>query len=219
MNFKLGIGQFYFFRDLHCSFEDQVDVSEADRKTAISAEDQFYEIFDGADLVQTCNQKQSLLSYIETEWKHYVDNNPNLQKPIFESLFDNLSKTYCTYDGVSTLNDLAVQSGFEKIGDETITVDGGLSKIIQLFLNALPAHAIKFKHRVTKIDWQSDNALTPIRIFCDVDGKSQEYEADHIIVTLPLGILKKHHKAIFHPSLNQEKIAAIDRYKNIVITY
>ena len=37
------------------------------------------------------------------------------------------------------------------------------------------------------------------------------YRAEHVIVTLPLGVLKHDHGQLFYPGLGKEKVGAIER--------
>lgn len=52
-----------------------------------------------------------------------------------------------------------------------------------------------------------DNHRGKVKIVCDNDT---EYYADHVICTVPLGVLKEHHKTLFQPELPQYKLESID---------
>ena len=39
-----------------------------------------------------------------------------------------------------------------------------------------------------------------------------EFRADSVIVTIPLGYLKKHHKTLFKPALPQKKVRIMSKY-------
>ncbi|KAJ6636278.1 Peroxisomal N(1)-acetyl-spermine/spermidine oxidase [Pseudolycoriella hygida] len=68
---------------------------------------------------------------------------------------------------------------------------------------ALPVdEKIQLNKEVTNIDWNSNEVI----VKC-ADGS--EYRADHVIVTVSLGYLKKHHPTLFTPKLPQKKITAI----------
>ncbi|KAJ6646207.1 Peroxisomal N(1)-acetyl-spermine/spermidine oxidase, partial [Pseudolycoriella hygida] len=62
---------------------------------------------------------------------------------------------------------------------------------------------IQFNKEVTNIDWSASEVV----VTCS-DGS--EYRADHVIVTVSLGFLKKHHKTLFTPQLPAKKINAIE---------
>ncbi len=63
-----------------------------------------------------------------------------------------------------------------------------------------------FNKTVTNIDWRhtKDPAVT---ITCS-DGTI--LDADHVIVTVSLGVLKERHLQMFNPSLPSKKVAAIE---------
>lgn len=62
---------------------------------------------------------------------------------------------------------------------------------------------IRFNKEVTNIDWTTNG----VDVLC-TDGS--KYRADHVIVTVSLGCLKKTHLTLFTPSLPAKKINAID---------
>ena len=205
---------FFSNQNFKCVFEDEANATEADAKTAAGAADILYEIFSAADLVDLSMPMQNVLSYMETGWKKYVEKKKVLQKPVFGSLFEILCRSFCTYDGCNSLDELGLASGYEKIGEETQTIHGSLSQLIRILFNVLPKRFFRFNHKVTKINWLKQDVVgSSIRIFCSTDenDKLQEFLADYVVVTLPLGVLKKQHSEMFYPPLNQEKSEAIDR--------
>ncbi|XP_037035290.1 spermine oxidase-like [Bradysia coprophila] len=62
---------------------------------------------------------------------------------------------------------------------------------------------IQFNKEVTNINW----TLNEVVVGC-ADGS--EYRADHVIVTVSLGFLKKHHRTLFTPQLPEKKINATE---------
>lgn len=64
---------------------------------------------------------------------------------------------------------------------------------------------IKFNKTVNRIDYQ--NANDEINVECD-DGS--KFPVDHVICTVSLGVLKKHHLSMFEPLLPLPKCIAID---------
>lgn len=69
---------------------------------------------------------------------------------------------------------------------------------------ALPVEEkIQFNKEVTHIDWTANEVVVS-----SADGS--EYRADHVIVTVSLGFLKKHYRTLFTPPLPEKKINAIE---------
>lgn len=65
---------------------------------------------------------------------------------------------------------------------------------------------IQFNKEVTKIDY-SQSSKTIVKC---ADGSI--YEADHVIVTVSLGVLKANYKNLFTPALDDKKVAIIENY-------
>lgn len=95
------------------------------------------------------------------------------------------------------------------------TIGHGYTSIVQYLAASLPKKLIQFNKQVTKIAWRSG----PVYVHCE-DGTF--YEADHVIVTVSLGILKAEvpsfhdtksaqlHR-LFHPPLPPWKLEAISK--------
>lgn len=62
---------------------------------------------------------------------------------------------------------------------------------------------MSFDKDVTKIKWSGEQSIT---VEC-LDGSV--YDADHVILTVSLGVLKEKHSTLFEPALPSEKINAI----------
>lgn len=91
---------------------------------------------------------------------------------------------------------------------------GGYQAFIDVLLKKLPAGVIMTNTPVTNIEWALDEEeegktpTHPVRVVCE-DGRS--FEADHVIVTVSLGVLKQRAALMFCPPLPDSKMAAINR--------
>lgn len=65
---------------------------------------------------------------------------------------------------------------------------------------------ILLNKKVDHVNWESDKII--IRTF-----DRTVYQADHLIVTIPLGYLQAHHKLLFTPMLPEKKIKAIENIR------
>lgn len=75
----------------------------------------------------------------------------------------------------------------------------------------LPDGCIKLNHVVKSVDWfdEEDN----LKVFCSVNGSDSDVATltgSFVICTLPIGVLKKKHSAIFKPSLPAWKVKSIE---------
>ena len=92
---------------------------------------------------------------------------------------------------------------------------GGFQAIAEGLASQLPDDCIHFNKEVTTINWTGANEASrgchPVQVHCK-DGAV--YEADHVIVTVSLGVLKHSCESgasdqLFVPSLPEEKLTAI----------
>ncbi|XP_069719752.1 peroxisomal N(1)-acetyl-spermine/spermidine oxidase isoform X2 [Phaenicophaeus curvirostris] len=95
------------------------------------------------------------------------------------------------------------------------TFPGGYSSLPDRMLSELPEGTVLLNKAVRTIRWQGsfreeggEDRDFPVRVECE-DGDA--FLADHVIVTVPLGFLKKHHRDFFQPPLPEEKAEAIRR--------
>lgn len=93
---------------------------------------------------------------------------------------------------------------------------GGFQSIADGIASQLPPGCICFNKEVTNIEWarnQHGENYHPVLIHC-TDGST--HEADHVILTVPLGVLKHRCKPgasipLFSPPLPEEKLTAITK--------
>ena len=86
------------------------------------------------------------------------------------------------------------------------------SSLIQYLASKFSSNKIKLNNKVETIDYTKQNEIL-IKARCAGETKQKEiiYSCDYVIVTMPLGFLKKEHANIFAPPLPSEKIFAIER--------
>ncbi|XP_014293157.1 protein anon-37Cs-like [Halyomorpha halys] len=88
-----------------------------------------------------------------------------------------------------------------------VAVHPGMSRILNPLLRLVSPDRIKYGKIVEKIVWTQVGPNRP-RAVVSIKGDTFE-EADYVIVTLPLGVLKETCEAMFQPRLPPEKLAAI----------
>ena len=113
----------------------------------------------------------------------------------------------------STDVDCATYGEFED-ALSSVPLVGGFQAIAKGIASQLPSGCIHFNKEVTSIEWtQPAGSASPVLVRCS-DGST--YEADHVIVTTSLGVLKykcgqEAPEPLFSPPLPQEKLAAIQK--------
>uniref|UniRef100_A0A336KIV9 CSON010572 protein n=1 Tax=Culicoides sonorensis TaxID=179676 RepID=A0A336KIV9_CULSO len=119
-------------------------------------------------------------------------------------------KYYCTKFGFETLSDITVKD-FKVPNDIYYEVKANGTQEI---LDALEEHfevtgikdKILFDKKVIKVFYDKQSQNESVQITCH-DGTS--YFAEHVIITLPLGVLKETHSSTFVPPLPESKVNII----------
>ncbi|KAM0933543.1 putative non-specific polyamine oxidase [Dioscorea sansibarensis] len=124
---------------------------------------------------------------------------------------ENTERTYTSADDLEKLN-LAAESEYREFPGEQITIAKGYSRVIEHLASALPAGTIRLGRKVERIEWSPDGGGTaaehPVKVMLE-DGS--EMTADHVVVTVSLGVLKAKGGMEFNPSLPLFKREAIGR--------
>ena len=128
--------------------------------------------------------------------------NPQVRRAL--SAYRNALATYAG-DDVDALG-LAMFGSSEELpgGDLSLPDSGGLDSLIGALDAELPPFAVRKNHVVERIDYSGDTA----KLLAKVKGETEpiEFEADHVICTIPIGVLKKHHKTLFNPGLHEDRV-------------
>ncbi|XP_022756438.1 probable polyamine oxidase 5 [Durio zibethinus] len=142
-----------------------------------------------------------------------------LEEAIF-AMHENTQRTYTSAGDLLTL-DLEAESEYRMFPGEEITISKGYLSIIEYLASVLPPGVIQLGRKVTRIEWQPEGHQSvemangynsrPVKIhFCD----GSVMLADHVIVTVSLGVLKAgtcQDSGMFNPPLPSFKTEAISR--------
>lgn len=163
----------------------------------------------------------SLLSYLDEQFQSFASNIDSFSYDYFYSGFEWYCRNLLTINGCSCLSLLSLNlyNNYEDCdGNPVVEVKGGLSSILDILLNCIPSDWIFTNKFVQNIDWselkkgikraESDSIKISqkVKVLCEDEII---YFTDHVIVTVPLGCLKKHYQSLFVPSLSQSKQNAI----------
>ncbi|KAF7837992.1 putative polyamine oxidase 5 [Senna tora] len=116
-----------------------------------------------------------------------------LEEAIF-AMHENTQRTYTSAGDLSTL-DYKAESEYRMFGGEEITIAKGYLSVIESLASVLPDGCIQLGRKVTRIEWQAENSGSgngfcssrPVKLhFCD----GSDMCADHVIITVSLGVLK-----------------------------
>ncbi|XP_026209571.1 peroxisomal N(1)-acetyl-spermine/spermidine oxidase-like isoform X2 [Anabas testudineus] len=105
--------------------------------------------------------------------------------------------------------DLAGFSMYEDLKGLDCTFPNGFEGLIKNLMSELPSDLVTYNRPVRCVHWNnSESGVNTVTVECD-DG--ERIAADHVIVTVPLGYLKKHHSTLFSPPLPAHKLHSIQK--------
>ena len=91
----------------------------------------------------------------------------------------------------------------EEGGENDWLLPDGVQSVVKSLAFSLPDEAISLSERVTNIDWTDDDKVL-------VTTERETLTARHVIVTIPLGVLKANHKKLFTPNLDNDKVTSVE---------
>ncbi|CAL0330306.1 unnamed protein product [Lupinus luteus] len=143
-----------------------------------------------------------------------------LEEGIF-TMHENTQRTYTSSGDILAL-DYRAESEYQMFPGEEITIAKGYLSIIESLASVLPPGTVQLGRKVTRIEWQPERNNEPMNVengycsrpvklhFCDGSVMC----ADHVIVTVSLGVLKAaihDDSGMFYPPLPSFKAKAISR--------
>ncbi|KAL2338719.1 hypothetical protein Fmac_013165 [Flemingia macrophylla] len=159
----------------------------------------------------------------EEEFNRFGKWNKKLLDEAIFAMHENVLRTDSSAADLFTL-DYGAESEYQMFPGEEITIAKGYMSIIEHLASLLPPGLVQLGRRVTRIEWQPERhepmnmengtCSRPVMLhFCDGSTMS----ADHVIVTVSLGVLKAaihgddSGMLTFHPRLPPFKAEAISR--------
>ena len=164
------------------------------------------------------DSKMSVGEYMRQGFESYLDSctsDTPANKKLKCNLFSYFEERECNNAACNSLDDLNLEDFGDYInldGSGSCPVPGGYDKITKALAAELKSDCVCFGHEVTQINWvasiKSDllPSSHPVKILC---RNGTTFNADHVIVTVSLGILKEKHSTLFCPALPTEKLTAI----------
>ncbi|XP_055916918.1 spermine oxidase-like [Eupeodes corollae] len=163
----------------------------------------------------------SVGAYITSSFEEALKNpeNADIDNTIAKEFLEHFKRYENSVDGCESVYELAPK-GFleywETEGDQALTwKETGYHQILRLLMKSTEINAlgvldqrVKLGKPVKKITWSAtDNEEARVQVKCEDD---EILEADHVIVTVSLGVLKEKHSTLFEPKLPAEKTSAIE---------
>lgn len=196
-------------------------------------EEDYYDI--AAKALEVCERssgglnKVSIGSFLrkglEIYWeKHSRDEGIAVMEEAVFAVHENTQRTHTSAGDLSNLDFLA-EGEYRMFPGEEITIDRGYSSVIEYLASALPQGMIQLGRKVSRIDWNlkaPQSSRVPENGHCDSSNRPVKLLfsdgsltfADHVIVTVSLGVLKagiSEEWGLFNPPLPYFKRDAISR--------
>ncbi|KAL1563311.1 spermine oxidase [Salvia divinorum] len=188
-------------------------------KIDVGAETAKHCVVSGGELSVGSFLRRGLAAYLEKEKEKEKTalvvgswSKRSLQQAVF-AMHESIQRTYTSADDLCSL-DYNAEKDYVLFPGEEITIAGGYSGVINHLASILPAGVIQLGRKVEKIDWAPAGVHgdgRPVTLHFS-DGTTMS--ADHVIVTVSLGVLKAgsiEGSSLFDPPLPNCKAGAISR--------
>ncbi|KAF5272015.1 hypothetical protein FQR65_LT04996 [Abscondita terminalis] len=164
----------------------------------------------------------TLGDYVSRKYRNVVENlwrNDTEELKVALDCVDLLEKIVLSYEGAFSWHSVAADTDYvECEGDQQLAWNGrGYKTILEVLMqkfpepkDALPMNdKIVLNKEVNLIHWNSTvDGEEKVVVTC-ADGT--KYIADHVILTVSLGVLKNQHKTLIVPNLSKEKSQAVEQ--------
>uniref|UniRef100_A0A8C6TYD4 Amine oxidase domain-containing protein n=1 Tax=Neogobius melanostomus TaxID=47308 RepID=A0A8C6TYD4_9GOBI len=134
----------------------------------------------------------------------------NATRSLGFSVVSNMMKVECCFIGTHSMDAVGLSglSLYKTLPGLDCTFPKGYEGLIKNLLLEIPPDTVTYNCPVRCIEWNNTEAQSTVKVECE-DGTGMT--ADHVIVTVSLGYLKKHHSAMFSPPLPLHKLQSIQR--------
>uniref|UniRef100_A0A8C5H3A2 Peroxisomal N(1)-acetyl-spermine/spermidine oxidase-like n=1 Tax=Gouania willdenowi TaxID=441366 RepID=A0A8C5H3A2_GOUWI len=132
-------------------------------------------------------------------------------KKLWLCAINTLLKVQCCDNAAHSMDELDLDGfyTYKNLLGLDCTFPNGFEGLIKKLMAELPADIVTYNKPVRCVHWNnSESPVNTVLVEC-ADG--ERIAADHVIVTLPLGYLKKHQSTFFSPPLPVHKLDSIHK--------
>ncbi|KAA0715493.1 Spermine oxidase [Triplophysa tibetana] len=195
----------YFFRE---------DGMQVPKKVVDQVRSRFTKLTDKAfdDELDCRHRKMTLGGYLDDAYDEF----PIASTVNGQMVFEWCKRLECTDEACSSLYEVSaaqISNYTDLEGGFFNTLGlGGYRALLDVLLKDLPPGSVQCNAEVKTIQWDlikkgdREEPKLPVRITCE---NGQSYDADHVIFTASLGVLKDKAATMFEPPLPQPKLNAI----------
>ncbi|KAM9365199.1 peroxisomal N(1)-acetyl-spermine/spermidine oxidase-like [Pholidichthys leucotaenia] len=140
-------------------------------------------------------------------WK---DKDENTRKLLLSAI-STMMKAECCSSATYSMDDIDLRGfyAYKSLPGVDCTFPRGFDGLIEKLMSEFPSDLVKYNWPVRCVHWNdTESAINTVIVECE-DG--EKISADHVVVTVPLGYLKKHHSTLFCPPLPAHKLKSIEK--------
>ncbi|KAL4231475.1 hypothetical protein ACF0H5_009052 [Mactra antiquata] len=151
----------------------------------------------------------SVGEYMKEEIEGKLENYSDEEKRLRSMIFSQHLKQETVVSGCNDLCDVSLSEFgcYEELPGVHYTIPPGFQSVLDILLSKVPQENIELDHQVKCIHWDKPENDSYLIVECN-NGK--KFYAEHVILTVSLGVLKNSHD-LFNPPLPKEKIEAVDK--------
>ncbi|XP_062613307.1 spermine oxidase-like [Saccostrea cucullata] len=156
------------------------------------------------------NANSSFAIYMANELEKRLLEFPENQHADVRALF-NCMLNYLSFHSAEDLEKLPLKYAacFRELDGGNIKLPKGFKSVLDVIVKKLPENCIQYNTKVEYIYYGSTQSRTAT-ITCKTPTGKRMFEANHVIVTCSLGVLKSCHSKMFAPPLPPNKVKSIN---------
>ena len=165
-------------------------------------------------------ENDSVGEFLEREFSYEMEKYEGEDHRLRQLVFNQRLSGEAVVSGCHSMREVSLSEigSYEELPGIHYTIPQGFESVIDILKRSIPPESILTNHEVKCIHWQRDTKDTseggPVLVEC-ADG--QKLYADHVIVTVSLGVLKEVGKRMFSPELPELKSESIERLEYGVV--
>lgn len=156
---------------------------------------------------------ESVGDYVDYDRLRHLQRTQREDRKQFGLVYDQRIAAECIINGCNSLHDVSLSDigSYEELPGIHYTIPPGFERILDIVKQTIPPEAILLNHPVRTIHWgnQANNKGQSYPICVECENRKIFY-ADHVIVTVSLGVLKAACTRMFNPPLPVSKNLAIE---------
>ncbi|TNN58329.1 Peroxisomal N(1)-acetyl-spermine/spermidine oxidase [Liparis tanakae] len=150
--------------------------------------------------------RSAVLQRAAEKWKDIDATTRSLRLCMITSML----KLECCINGSHSMDEvgLGAYGLYKTLPGLDCTFPGGYEGLVKNVMSELPSGLVTYNQPVRCVHWNNtERRENPVMVECD----EERIAAEHVIITVPLGYLKKHQSTLFDPPLPLHKLHSVQR--------